>query len=140
MTFRKINFNIKYSVIFAATLYFSMFFWSSDFLNFAFMNVFILVKANIYNASLFKVNKLISIIVGRLLYHVLTYPCINIRNACACLKSFSCSQINFIFSFLEGLKIDLFDFILTPGGRVHCTRVRNITRSTYARRCIQYSA
>ena len=44
MIFRKINFDIIfYSVIFAANLYLSIFVWSSDILNFVFMNVVILV-------------------------------------------------------------------------------------------------
>ncbi len=44
MILRKINFDIIwYSVIFAATLYLTIFVWSSDFLIFAFINVAILV-------------------------------------------------------------------------------------------------
>ena len=49
----KINFDIIwYSVIFAANLYLSIFVWSSDILNFVFMNVVILVF--IYLSTLFR--------------------------------------------------------------------------------------
>ena len=53
MILRKINFDIIwYSVKFVATLYLTIFVWSSDFLSFAFMNVVILVYSVYYEIYL----------------------------------------------------------------------------------------